>query len=565
MPVGSSAAATRRRSSPNPAWRPALAERSSTIIPIDPGGSSGSGRASRSREWAKAARKTAARASPSVTRSAMVRRIGRRRAVSSPCGRAESRIATMCTSVQALPSLRSQFARPLARRGLGSPRGTPGSGRELPLAVPVQHDRERFERLPSLVEAVVAPRAPVDERERARERRQRPPAAGFDPAPPQSARQQRRRIQDEERRGREREHGELLRAQPVAGRRRRETRGRGTRRGGVDPRDDLHRAEVLGEEDRLEPVSAAIQHVHGRQPDRVTLRSPFLLRAHGGLLARREAAGVEAAERRLIADVDEPARTQLLLADPARRAVGREAKRCAQPAWIELARVGDEVDTGDDRVPEEVRARRERCLDGERAAPRETLGVRARRERERSHRDNREPPHRLHLRRSTQARKDRKTSWRPLDSISTGSRSSPRSSRRSVARRFSFSRRRCSTSPPVSSASTVRPEAGSANGTTTPDTSGKLCSQTWSWTTTGIGSSRLARTRSHSERGGGRRKSETTKTKVPAGTSRRCRISFSSPSATASAGASNGRASSSRSVRWLVGGRQSGSAATWSR
>ena len=120
--------------------------------------------------------------------------------------------------------------------------------------------------------------------------------------------------------------------------------------------------------------------------------------------------------------------------------------------------------------------------------------------------------------------------------------------------------------PPSSSAgrATTRPVSGSRSGTTIPLTSGKLCSQTGSWITTGTTSQRCSTAVSQVSRDGGTMKSESTKTKLPAETIRRCSKRCSRPRSTPSAGAVHG-AVSSRSSRTTAtrrsprGGSQNGS------
>ena len=91
------------------------------------------------------------------------------------------------------------------------------------------------------------------------------------------------------------------------------------------------------------------------------------------------------------------------------------------------------------------------------------------------------------------------------------------SSSSSASSRSSLARRRAATSFFVRRTCVIRPLRGSRSGTTIPLTSGKLCSQTGSWITTGMTSQRCSTAVSHVSRDGGSRKSEKTKTKLPGG------------------------------------------------
>ena len=79
----------------------------------------------------------------------------------------------------------------------------------------------------------------------------------------------------------------------------------------------------------------------------------------------------------------------------------------------------------------------------------------------------------------------------------TGSRSSSVSSSSSASSRSSFARRRAAASFFVSRTCVTGRCAGSRSGTTIPLTSGKLCSQTGSWITTGTTSQRCSTAVSH--------------------------------------------------------------------
>ena len=109
----------------------------------------------------------------------------------------------------------------------------------------------------------------------------------------------------------------------------------------------------------------------------------------------------------------------------------------------------------------------------------------------------------------------------------------------SAARRRSLAVRRARASRPETLASSTWPLTGSLSGRTSPPTSGKLCSQTGSCTTTGTTSQRRAEAVSQVDSSiGGPRKSEITKTKVPDESSARKRPRKSSPRVIPSSGAS---------------------------
>ena len=137
--------------------------------------------------------------------------------------------------------------------------------------------------------------------------------------------------------------------------------------------------------------------------------------------------------------------------------------------------------------------------------------------------------------------------------------------RSSASSRSSLARRRAATSFFVRRTCVIRPLRGSRSGTTIPLTSGKLCSQTGSWITTGTTSQRCSTAVSQVSREGGSRKSEKTKTKLPAVTLRRCSKRCSSERSTPSAGAPQPRRrraaprAGSASRRSPRGGSQNGS------
>ena len=138
-----------------------------------------------------------------------------------------------------------------------------------------------------------------------------------------------------------------------------------------------------------------------------------------------------------------------------------------------------------------------------------------------------------------------------------------REARRAAARAApSFATRRARASDREKRAVTTRPVPGSANGTVTDASSGKLCSQTGSCTITGTTSQRSDRACSQVSSRGGERKSDTTNTKLPDGRSARRRASWSSARSTLSSGASNSssasRSSTSQRRRRPLGGSQNG-------
>ena len=101
------------------------------------------------------------------------------------------------------------------------------------------------------------------------------------------------------------------------------------------------------------------------------LAAALFLAAERALEARREAALVEAAKRRLVREVDEPARLAPFLPDAPDRLVRAEPELHAQPLCGELARVEDDVEASYCLIAEEVRARRDRRGGDEGAAARQ--------------------------------------------------------------------------------------------------------------------------------------------------------------------------------------------------
>ncbi len=112
--------------------------------------------------------------------------------------------------------------------------------------------------------------------------------------------------------------------------------------------------------------------------------------------------------------------------------------------------------------------------------------------------------------------------------------------RRAAGRsRSSFAARRERASRALSRTGRGRPPEGSTTRTTTEPTSGKLCSQTGSWITTGTTSQRWAPASSQAEAGGGARKSERMNTKLPGGIPERIRPRKAIARSRLSSGASN--------------------------
>lgn len=78
------------------------------------------------------------------------------------------------------------------------------------------------------------------------------------------------------------------------------------------------------------------------------LRPALFLRAQRALEARRDTADVETAERRLVAEVDEPPDLTPGLLDRADRLVGRKAQTHLEPIRIELLRIQHDVEARND-------------------------------------------------------------------------------------------------------------------------------------------------------------------------------------------------------------------------
>src|SRR5439155_11605758 len=116
--------------------------------------------------------------------------------------------------------------------------------------------------------------------------------------------------------------------------------------------------------------------------------------------------------------------------------------------------------------------------------------------------------HRARLRRSAHSRNALWTDPGSLPSRSTGSSPSEANMVSSSERAASRRSRSARASERVSRTSSTAPSSGSAIGTTTGPTDGKLCSQTGSWITTGTSSQRRVVPTSQSSRGGSSRKSE---------------------------------------------------------
>src|SRR5262249_12499121 len=210
--------------------------------------------------------------------------------------------------------------------------------------------------------------------------------------------------------------------------------------------------------------------------------------------------------------------------------------------------IGEDAHGGRDRVAELDGSRNERGPDCRRRRGSDRAAVSAARDDDhetgRNGRDDErgdpDAPHRTHrlnLLTSAHSTKARSISYGSLVPTSTGSRSSAVSSVRRCCSRSSFSCFRRAASLRERRTRRVPPSCGSATGTATEPTSGKLCSQIGSWTTTGTTSQPCAAASSHVSARGGARKSERTKTKLPVGRSLRSWPRKTSACSTLSSGA----------------------------